>query len=103
MGAPERAMAGGRGARDEVLIVGTTRTLHAALSVGRVETVRCGGDIAEGFSPEFQVALPSHGMFIWQVGRDEVVADPTQVLFVAGGEPYRITRAASGGYQELII
>ncbi len=45
---------------------------------------------AEGFSSEFQVALPYQGLFVWEVGRDAVVGDPNQVLFVAEGEAFRM-------------
>ena len=52
--------------------------------VALVEDVRgCERSPAEpvsGFSPSFQVALPYRGMFVWHVGRDEVVGDPNQVF-----------------------
>lgn len=76
------------------------------LSVGLVEDVRASaprGTAVEGFSPDFQVALPYRGFFVWHVGRDEVVGDANQALFVAGGEAYRMSHPLPGGYAELII
>jgi AraC-like DNA-binding protein len=58
---------------------------------------------AEDFSPEFQVALPYRGIFVWHVGHDDVVGDTNQVLFVRGGEAYRISHPLPDGYSELII
>lgn len=83
------------------------RTRFLDLRVGRVETV-CSAACyrrkgSESFSPEFQVALPYRGMLVWHVGRDEVVGDANQVLFVAGGETYRISHPLPDGYRELII
>jgi AraC-like DNA-binding protein len=72
-----------------------------------VEDVRSAGaprdNGAEGYSPEFQVALPYRGMLVWHVGRDDVVGDANQVLFVTGGESYRLSEPLPGGYGELII
>jgi AraC family transcriptional regulator len=77
------------------------------LPIGLVEDVRRqGGDPGrslEGFSPDFQVCFPYRGMFVWHVGRDDVVGDANQVLFVTGGEGYRISNPRSHGYAELII
>jgi AraC-like DNA-binding protein len=57
----------------------------------------------EGFSGNFQICLPYRGLFIWHVGHDDVVGDANQVLFVSGGEPYRLTQPLPGEYAELII
>ena len=69
-------------------------------TAGLVENVLCSGhsldDGAEKFSPEFQVAFPYRGLFIWHVGHDDVVVDANQVLFVTGGEPYRLSDPVSG-------
>jgi hypothetical protein len=40
-------------------------------------------------SPE--IAFAYNGMFVWHVGGDAVLSDPNQVLFVKGGEPFRVT------------
>lgn len=84
-----------------------SRTTLLNLSVGLVEDIRWAGDPgrsgADDFSPEFQVALPYRGLFVWHVGSDEVVGDANQVLFVTGGERYRMSHPISGGYAELII
>jgi AraC-like DNA-binding protein len=84
-----------------------SRTCLLNLSVGLVEDIRWAGapeqDGAEAFSPEFQVALPYRGLFVWHVGSDEVVGDANQVLFVTGGERYRMSHPVPGGYAELIV
>jgi AraC-like DNA-binding protein len=58
---------------------------------------------AEEFSARFQVCLPYRGLFVWHVGYDDVVGDANQVLFVTGGESYRLSRPLSGPYGELIV
>jgi AraC-like DNA-binding protein len=40
---------------------------------------------------------------VWHVGHDDVVADANQVLFVRGGESYRMSGPVAGGYAELIL
>ncbi len=49
------------------------------------------------------MALPYRGLLVWHVGRDGVVGDANQVLFVTGGEPYRISDPVVTGYAELIV
>jgi AraC family transcriptional regulator len=75
--------------------------------IALVEDVRAdvgGGWVgAEGFSPECQLALPYQGLFVWEVGRDSVVGDANQVLFVAAGEAFRMRSPLPGGYGELIV
>jgi AraC family transcriptional regulator len=77
------------------------------LSVGLVEDLSRGrvppGRGPEGFGAEFQICLPYRGLFVWHVGSDDVVGDPTQVVFVRGGEPYRMSAPTRDGYAELII
>src|SRR5262249_47438798 len=72
-----------------------------------VEDLRCQGGRAttsgEGYSAAFQVCLPYRGLFVWHVGDDQVVSDANQVLFVSGGETYRVTEPLPGGYAELIV
>ena len=58
---------------------------------------------AEGFSAEFQLVLPYRGYFLWEVGRDLVVGDANQALFVSGGEAFRMRQPVPGGYAELIL
>lgn len=58
---------------------------------------------AEDYSPRFQVCFPYHGAFVWHVGRDHVVSDANQVLFVRGGESFRVSRPVRAGYAELIV
>ena len=57
----------------------------------------------ESYSPDFQVCFPYRGLFVWHVNGDDVVGDPNQVLFVSGGEPYRISTSRATGYSELIL
>jgi AraC-like DNA-binding protein len=59
--------------------------------------------VPEDFSPEFQVALPYRGLFVWHVGCDDIVGDANQVLFVTGGESYRLSEPLPGGCGELVI
>ena len=77
------------------------------LSTVLVEDVRGGGGPAgigaETFSPEFQLALPYRGFFVWHVGSDEVVGDANQALFITGGEEFRMSHPVRGGYAELIF
>jgi AraC family transcriptional regulator len=85
------------------------RTPLLDLTVGLVEDVHSAGASvaswtrAEDFSPDFQLAFPYRGLFIWHVGRDEVVGDANQVLFVTGGEAYRLSHPLAGGFAELIV
>jgi AraC-like DNA-binding protein len=84
----------------------TRRTLAHSDDV-LVEDLQAGGLDGplspEGFSPDFQVCLPYGGAFVWHVGRDDVVADANQVLFVTGGETFRISQQVSASYGELIL
>jgi AraC-like DNA-binding protein len=77
------------------------------LSIGLVEDVSAdlgaGWESLESFSPEFQLALPYRGLFLWDVGRDSVVGDANQALFVSGGEAFRMRHPLAGGYAELIV
>jgi AraC-like DNA-binding protein len=77
------------------------------LSIGLVENLSSDGApgqrSGEEFSAQFQVCLPYRGLFVWHVGRHDVVGDANQVLFVTGGESYRLSRPLSGGYGELIV
>ena len=77
-------------------------------AVGLVEDLRVAarpdGPGQEGFSPEYQVCFPYRGLFVWHVNDEDVVGDPNQVLFVTGGEPYRLSASAGAeGYAELIV
>ena len=82
-----------------------TRLLEG--SVALAEDVRSTGATrgtgADGFSPSFQVVFPYRGMLVWHVGQDDVVGDANQVLFVSGGESYRLSEPLPGGFGELII
>ena len=84
------------------------RTTLLQNAFGLVESLRVAGPRtpkpeSEGYSPDFQVCLPYHGAFVWHVGGDDVVADPNRVLFVAGGEGFRLSQPVPGGYAELIV
>ena len=85
-----------------------TRRRLAENSVGLIESLHVVGPRAapprqESFGADYQVCLPYRGAFLWHVGRDAIVADANQVLFVAGGEGYRMSRPIEGGYAELIV
>lgn len=83
-----------------------SRTTVLESSLGRVEHLRSGhGPEAsgEGFSLDFQVCLPTRGLFVWHVEGDEVVGDPNHALFVTARERYRLSQPVGGGYAELII
>jgi AraC-like DNA-binding protein len=77
------------------------------LSIGVVENLSRDGAPGqrgtEEFSEHYQVCLPYRGLFVWHVGRQDVVGDVNQVLFVTGGESYRLSSPLSWGYGELII
>jgi len=77
------------------------------LSIGLVENLSSddapGLRSAEEFSAQYQVCLPYRGLFVWHVGRQDVVGDANQVLFVTGGESYRLSHPLIGGYAELIV
>jgi AraC family transcriptional regulator len=77
------------------------------LPVGLVEDVSSPGTGVENgtqaFSPDFQVALPYRGLFVWHVGHDEVVGDANQAIFVTAGEASRLSQPLAGGFAELIF
>ena len=83
------------------------RTCLLGAGVGVAEEVTSGGvpngTATEGFSPQFQVAFPYRGAFVWHVGRDDVFGDANQVLFVTGGEDYRVSEPVPGGYAEIVV
>jgi AraC family transcriptional regulator len=85
----------------------TTRTSLFTSCTNLVERVECQAPIRgmsrEEYSPDFQIAFPCRGAFIWHVGGDAVVSDPNQVLFVRGGEPFRVGETRAQGFAELII
>ena len=86
---------------------GASRRRLLDLSVAVVEDAQSpptpDGSGPQGVSTEFQVALPCRGLLVWHVGRDAVVGDANQVLFVTDGEPYRISDPVATGYAELIV
>ena len=94
----ERVRAGRRKTRPP-----DSRTRLLDLSVGLVEDLRAGGQSGERFCDVFQVGLPYRGVFRWHVAGEEVVGDPNQVIFVRGGEAYRVEGPLPDGYAELII
>jgi AraC family transcriptional regulator len=93
-------IAAGNGGHDS-----ESRTRLLDVPVSLVEDLRRGPHerSAEDFCQKFQVCLPYRGLGVWYVGGDEVVANANQVLFVRGGESYRLSGPVPGGYAELII
>jgi AraC family transcriptional regulator len=86
--------------------VAPTRTALLQSNVALVEDLRSPGvqvRTAEDFSSDFQVCLPYRGVFRWHVGDEDVVGDANQILFVRGGEPFRISQPMRGKYAEIII
>jgi AraC family transcriptional regulator len=83
----------------------TARTCLFESTTGLVERVECDDShgLSEDFSPEFQIAFPYRGAFVWHVGGDAVVSDPNQVLFITGGEPFRVTYSRPYGFAEVIV
>lgn len=82
------------------------RSRLEGLAVGLVEHLRAAPepDVSpERDSPDFQVCFPYRGVFVWHVNGDDVVGDPNQVLFVSGGEAYRLSTSSATGYAELIL
>ena len=91
---------GDRPSASRVTLVAHDLTLVESLSVESRPHSRAG---IEDYSPDYQVCLPYAGAFVWHVGRDDVVADPNGVLFVRGGEGFRVSQPVAGGYAELIF
>jgi AraC family transcriptional regulator len=85
----------------------TSRIRLFESATGLVERVECHGRRrwpgAEDFSPDFQVAFPYRGAFVWHVAEDAVISDPNQVLFIRGGEPFRVGEHCPAGFGEVII
>ena len=82
-----------------------TRLLEGAVALAEDVRTRwpSDGTGVEGFSAEFQVVFPYRGILVWHVGGDDVIGDANQVLFVSGGEGYRLSDPLSGGFAELIV
>jgi AraC family transcriptional regulator len=57
----------------------------------------------EGCCRQFVVMLPYRGHFSFHVGREELVGDPNQVVFLTPGDDYRMSSPLSSGHAELII
>ena len=81
----------------------TSLLKSTAALVERVDGYVAKGLGPEEFSPDFQIAFPYRGAFRWHVGTDVVVTDPNQVLFVRGGEPFRVGEARREGFGEFIV
>ena len=83
---------------------GRQRATLVCSPLGLVENVAGRGDSRPvgGFSPDFQVCLPYRGLFVFHVGADDVVSDANHVVFVAAGEPFRLSERP-GGYAELVV
>src|SRR5262245_41019758 len=88
----------------EQMMTGRMRVFESQIAlVERIEYRESRRLSAEDYSPEFQIAFPYRGVFVWHVEHDAVVGDPNQVLFVRGGETYRIAHHPPDGFAEVII
>lgn len=92
---------------NRVAISAMDRRQLLTLPSGHVEDVARPGSrrhrSGEEFSPEFQVSFPYRGVFVWHVGRDDIVGDANQILFVTGGEAFRLSDPRPSGHAELIL
>jgi AraC-like DNA-binding protein len=74
--------------------------LHRSAAVGitdvrcRPASCACG---AEEESTSHSIAFPRAGVFVKHRGRQQVVADCTQVMFFNGGETYQVSHPVAGG------
>ena len=63
--------------------------------------VVCPGNIRhendEERTQETHIVFPYRGLFVKHVGDAEIIADPNQVLFFNGDEPYRVSHPLEGG------
>src|SRR5687767_74958 len=85
---------------------GQSRKKVLDLDVGSVENLTSSGSTgnsAEGFCTDFQICFPYAGFFVWHVGIDDVVGDANQVVYVRGGEAFRMSSPSPFGYSELVI
>jgi AraC family transcriptional regulator len=80
--------------------VSTHETLLHEGPVRLVDVTCRGGPIGwsgEETSPGHAIVFPRSGLHVKRVGRDEVVADPSRVVFYAAHEPYRVSHPIGGG------
>lgn len=97
----------GRAAASAVAGVGGTRERLLESPLALVEDLRRAGrspePAREDYSPDFQVCPPYRGLFVWRVGRDEVVGDASRIVFVRGDEGSRVFGPLADGYAELVL
>jgi AraC-like DNA-binding protein len=78
----------------------TVQTLLATPTVA-VRDVHCGGQCrhksAEECASATHLVFPYRGAYVRHLGRDEAVAEATQVLFFNPGEGYRVSHPIDGG------
>ena len=83
-----------------------SRTKVLDLAVGVVEDLRIPSASPRGperFCTDFQICLPYAGFFVWHVGNEDVAGDPNQIVFVRGGEAFRMSTPSRFGYAELVV
>jgi AraC family transcriptional regulator len=75
-------------------------SLHRSSTV-RITDVRCRPSNhacgAEEESTSHSIAFPRAGVFVKHLGRQQVVADSSQVVFFNGGETYQVSHPVEGG------
>jgi len=72
-----------------------------------VRDVQCSGDFPHACEPEYaeitHLVFPYRGTYVRHVGRDEAVADASQVLFFNAGETYQVSHPVPGGDASLVV
>ena len=58
---------------------------------------------AERFSADFKISYAFRGVFLWHVAGRSIVGDANQVLFVRGGDAFRISAPRPGETSELVV
>jgi AraC-like DNA-binding protein len=76
-----------------------TRRLHAGRQLA-IHDVRCGGrdtpPTAGEHTTVFQVILPRHGLYLFRMGRRDLVANANHACLIDPGREYRVTHPIGG-------
>ena len=97
-GSPDGSRAEGRGA------VGYRHILHDGALSRVIDVSAPASDPPSGHSDQFQVALPYHGLFGFQVGSRTGLFDAQRMLLVTAGRDYADSHPVEGlGHASLVI